>query len=94
MAPVWNGSLMERDELLRILSHNCACQYDASGARSGVCAPHSALVSSQRFLDGLVFARHIVARLVSEEFMTNSPEVRRTPRVATALLTDRSGPDR
>jgi hypothetical protein len=76
MPPVWNGSLAERDELLRILSHNCACQYDSSGARSGLCTVHAAVINSQRFLDGLLFARRIVERLISEEWLVDASGLR------------------
>jgi hypothetical protein len=64
---VWNGTEAESLELLKAIARHCACEYAASGACIRVCAPHDALAHSQRFLDGLLFARRIGARLIAEE---------------------------
>ena len=63
----WNGTSAESYELLASVRRNCACQFDQAGVQIRSCAPHDALVSSQRFLDGLLFARRIRQQLLSEE---------------------------
>jgi hypothetical protein len=67
MEVVWNGSEDESRDLLDVLERHCACEISADGRQITVCAPHYALVHSQRFLDGLLFARRIRCRLIAEE---------------------------
>jgi len=64
---IWNGTESESYALLESVQRHCACQFDQAGARVRTCAPHDALVHSQRFLDGLLFARRIARRLMLEE---------------------------
>ena len=64
---IWNGTDAESYALLESVQHHCACQFDQAGARVRTCAPDDALVHSQRFLDGLLFARRIARRLMLEE---------------------------
>lgn len=64
----WHGSQSETFELLQALSRNCSCVITAEGVRLSTCAPHQMLVSDQRAIDGLLFARRIADRLRSEEF--------------------------
>jgi hypothetical protein len=68
MQVVWNGTEMETRDLLVSIERHCACEYAANGARVGTCAPHHALIRSQRFLDGLLFARHMRLRFIAEEW--------------------------
>jgi len=70
---LWHGTQTEALELLQALSRNCACVVTAEGVRVSVCAPHEMLSSDQRAIDGLLFARRIAPRLLSEEFHP-SPE--------------------
>ena len=63
---VWHGTQDEAGELLQALSHHCTCNVSTAGVRAATCAPHQVL-SDQRILDGLLFARRIVARLRAEE---------------------------
>jgi hypothetical protein len=67
MEVVWNGTEAESRDLLDVLARHCACEYSVSGARTRVCAPHYALAHTQRFLDGMLFARRIRDRLLAEE---------------------------
>ncbi len=64
---IWNGTESESYDLLASVRRNCACQYDQTGVQVRSCPPHDALVSNQRFLDGLLFARRIVQQLLAEE---------------------------
>jgi hypothetical protein len=64
----WHGTRTEGLELVQALSRYCACVFNAQGLRISVCAPHEMLCSDQRAIDGLLFSRHIVARLRTEEF--------------------------
>jgi len=70
MAPsvLWHGSQTEALELLQALSRNCSCVVSPEGMRLATCAPHEMLARDQRAIDGLLFARRIVARLRHEEF--------------------------
>jgi len=70
---LWHGTQTEALELLQALSRNCACVVTAEGVRVSVCAPHEMLSSDQRAIDGLLFARRIAPRPLSEEFHP-SPE--------------------
>jgi hypothetical protein len=70
---VWNGTEAESRDLLNSIGRHCACEYAASGARTGICAPHDALVRSQRFLDGLLFARRMRTRFIVAEWDTRQP---------------------
>ncbi|MDQ3811457.1 MAG: hypothetical protein M3336_14320 [Chloroflexota bacterium] len=65
---LWHGTQAEAVELLQALSRNCSCVISAEGVRLSTCAPHEMLSTSQRAVDGLLFARRIAARLRSEEF--------------------------
>ena len=64
----WHGTQTEALELLQALSHNCACVVSAEGVRLAICAAHEMLADDQRAMDGLLFARRILERLVREEF--------------------------
>ncbi len=64
---VWNGTRDQADELCTILGRNCACGADPKQPTPH-CAPHAMLLGDQRALDGLLFARHILQRLLQEEF--------------------------
>jgi hypothetical protein len=63
---IWNGTAKEARELCEIICRNCACGTDKSIAT--LCGPHAMLLSDQRALDGLLFVRRIVRRLLREEF--------------------------
>lgn len=68
---VWKGSEEEALALERAIRANCQCPRDADGSLKGnhheeQCGP-AALMSSQRLIDKLLFARHIAARLDREE---------------------------
>ena len=65
---IWHGSTQESLELLRAVSRHCACRVQASKTVS-TCAAHRMLAEDQRAIDGLLFGRAIVARLLEEEFM-------------------------
>jgi hypothetical protein len=62
---IWNGTADEVRQLCNIISRNCACGTDRSIAT--LCGPHAMLLSDQRALDGLLFVRQIVRRLLHEE---------------------------
>jgi hypothetical protein len=64
---VWNGTREEADKLCDILKRNCACGSAQTNSKQH-CAPHAMMLSDQRALDGLLFARHIAEQLLQEEF--------------------------
>jgi hypothetical protein len=69
MNVVWNGTEAESRHLLDAIARHCVCEYAADGACTRICPPHNALVHSQRFLDGLLFARRIANQLIAEEHL-------------------------
>ena len=66
-ATVWHGTAQEARELADAVTHNCGCAVAPDGACDNRCPAH-ALLTDQRALDGLVFARFMVDRLVGQEF--------------------------
>ena len=64
---VWNGTQLDAVALLSAAADNCDCQFGAGAARLTICAAHR-MLNDQRVLDGLLFARHMAARLLVEEF--------------------------
>jgi hypothetical protein len=75
---LWNGTEAESYALLEAIARYCVCVYADTGALTVACQTHEALVHSQRFLDGLLFARRIARRLINEEFdlqgLANQPK--------------------
>jgi hypothetical protein len=65
---VWHGTSQELSELLQVLGRNCQYHSVERGARTCPCPVHHMYVADQRALDGLLFARHQMARLVAQEF--------------------------
>ncbi len=72
---LWHGTQTEALEFLQALSRNCSCVVTAEGVRLSTCPPHEMLLSDQRAIDGLLFARRIAAQLHTEEFNALSSEV-------------------
>ena len=67
-ATIWHGSDTERTDLLNAIARNCDCTYGLMGVRVATCAPHTALVEDQQFLDHVLYVRHIRECLLREEF--------------------------
>jgi hypothetical protein len=65
---VWHGTTQELAELLKVLGRNCQYQNRARSAHACSCPVHHMYSADQRALDGLLFARSQVARLVAQEF--------------------------
>lgn len=63
---IWHGTSQDAADYALAISHNCACQ---SGSR---CGAHAAMLD-QRFIDGILFARHLLPQLRREEFACRSP---------------------
>jgi hypothetical protein len=72
---LWHGTQSEALELLQALSRHCSCVVTTEGIRLSTCVPHEMLVSDQRAIDGLLFARRIAPRLRAEEFNLHSRSV-------------------
>jgi len=65
----FHGLPEERLALMAALNSNCTCQIDTeTGGTTGVCPGHAMLVSDQRALNGLLFARRQIQRFLLEEF--------------------------
>jgi|ERR1051326_1563749 hypothetical protein len=58
----WNGTAEEWRELQIVTARHCTC------LTTQLCATHEMVVKDQRAVNGLVFARRIVERLLVEEF--------------------------
>ena len=54
-AVVFHGTAAESQDLVNAIARNCMCVFDTVGARTETCAAHVALLTSQRFVDGLLF---------------------------------------
>ncbi|MCA1645637.1 MAG: hypothetical protein LC797_09280 [Chloroflexi bacterium] len=63
----WNGTTDEAVALLQALRAHCECRED-HGRTLAPCASHTMVVHDQRAVDGLLFMRHMAARLLAEEF--------------------------
>ena len=72
---LWHGTHSEALELLQALGHNCSCVVTAEGVRLSICPPHAMLLTDQRAIDGLLFARRIADRLLVEEFSSSRSAV-------------------
>lgn len=68
----WNGTTDEALALLHALRAHCTCTVD-DGRTVGVCVGHQMLAHDQRAVDGLVFMRRMVTRLLAEEFAATPP---------------------
>ena len=64
----WHGTEEEASALTKAVEENCSCAKPQMGFTPGIriCEAHQ-LLSEQRALDGLLFAKRIVARLRAEE---------------------------
>ena len=61
----WHGTESEEQELVAAVEQHCACTPPDDGDE--LCAAHHLLISDQRTLDRLVFARRIADQLRREE---------------------------
>ena len=61
-AIIWYGDLAQANDLAMAVHHNCSCQ-------SGYCGAHQAMLD-QRWLNGILFARHLREQLLREEGVT------------------------
>ena len=66
---VWNGTLSEQLDLVAAVQHNCGCSFDGTTASLSACSSH-AILHEQRALDGMLWIRHLAARLRAEEGIT------------------------
>jgi hypothetical protein len=64
----WKGTIIEQLDLMAAVQHNCECSFDGSdGRRLTACSAHTMLAGDQRALNGLLWNRHLVERLLAEE---------------------------
>ena len=64
----WKGTITEQLDLMAAVQHNCDCSFDGrDGRRLTACSAHKMLARDQRALNGLLWNRHLVARLLTEE---------------------------
>lgn len=68
MAVYWHGTRQEGSELLHAISAHCSCDQAAAPTQARRCPPHRMLVEDQRAVNGLLFARKILGRLLLEEW--------------------------
>jgi hypothetical protein len=67
---VWHGTLRERLDLMAAVQHNCECVYQGMHTLLHPCAGHAMLTHDQRALNGLLWIRNVVGRLLAEEGIT------------------------
>jgi hypothetical protein len=65
----WRGTSEESYALINAIAHHCTCRFGLTGIRLHVCSAHRLLTDNQRALDGLLFSRRMVRRLLEEEFL-------------------------
>jgi len=53
--------------LIAAVQHNCECDLDGTEGSRIACSGHAMLATDQRALDGLLWNRHLVNRLLREE---------------------------
>jgi hypothetical protein len=63
----WHGTEEERIVLMTTINRNCTC--DPEHGTYTECAPHRMLLTDQRALNGLLWQRRLVERLLREERM-------------------------
>lgn len=73
----WHGTPAESLDLVNAVANNCACPFDAVGARVSACEPHQMLATDQRALDGLLFVRRMAAHLQRQEFSVTAASASR-----------------
>jgi hypothetical protein len=83
--PVWYGTQLESETLVRAIANNCTCEFNASGARRSTCAPHLMLTNDQRALNGLLFVCRIRDQLLREEWHGHVPRTSRAGQTGTLL---------
>jgi hypothetical protein len=85
---VWHGTRQESLELLHAVRQHCTCEIER-GRMVTTCAAHAMLAHDQRAVDGLLFMRRMVERLLAEEFDMTELQVRapRVSNVNSAILT-------
>jgi hypothetical protein len=83
--PVWYGTQLESEALVRAIANNCTCEFNSSGARRSTCAPHQMLTTDQRALNGLLFVRRIQEQVLREEWRGSEPKTSRSGQTGTLL---------
>ncbi len=63
----WPSTNAEANRLLQAVAQNCTCTAHTVTAEGQLCPAHQMAITDQRVINGLVFARHIVATLRKEE---------------------------
>jgi hypothetical protein len=58
---IWHGTEQESFELVNAVARNCTCEFGLMGVRKSTCPAHAAMVTDQRFMDGMVFERRRLA---------------------------------
>ena len=66
-ASIWKGDVASITQLQVAVMNNCTCEHDDAGRVSGQCSAHQAMLD-QRFVDGILFGRWLLERLLAEEF--------------------------
>jgi hypothetical protein len=87
--PVWYGTQLESETLVRAIANNCTCEFNASGARRSTCAPHQMLTNDQRALNGLLFVRKIREQLLREEWRQGRTKASRGGGPTATVLSNR-----
>ena len=65
---IWHGTKQESDDLLAAIERNCACQYNETQMRVASCPGHTALLTDQHWLDGLLCERRRCQEIKAQEW--------------------------
>lgn len=65
---VFHGSKQDGKRLSIAIEHNCECDFQENGSIKIECTLHKAMLTNQRFLDGMAFLGTIRERLMQEEW--------------------------
>jgi hypothetical protein len=68
---VWHGTADEALALLAAVNQHCACRKEHKRVVAP-CPAHEMLARDQRAIDGLLFMRHMLPRLMAQEFAPTS----------------------
>jgi hypothetical protein len=77
---VWNGTLSEQLDLVAAVQHNCGCSFEGTTSSLSACSSHT-MVREQTALDGMLWIRHLVVRLLAEEGISDTHTMPFKPRV-------------
>jgi hypothetical protein len=68
----WNRTVREQLDLMAAVQHNCKCTFNSMARCVSTCSGHTTLARDQRALDGFLWNRRLVERLLTEECISGA----------------------